>query len=393
MGMFLSRLTPWRNVCSVFSTLWELLREGLQFLRTISQSRAALAAEILFLRKQLAYYQDHRIRPRRLRDASRLSLWFWSHLFDWQGALVVVKTSTFLRWHRKGFKLYGRWKLPGGRPPLPKQIRQLIARMVRENVTWGEERIADELSLKLGIDVSPRTVRKYWPQPPGMGGGRGRTASPPWKTFVRNHAQGIVACDFLVAVTARFRILFVFLVLEIGSRRILHCNVTAHPTSEWTLQQLRDAIASDHPYQFLIHDRDTIFSSELDAEVKNTFGLRVLRTPVRAPQANAYCERLMGTVRRECLDFIIPLHERHLRGILRSWVAHYNKGRPHSSLGPGTPEPMPRPHLPQLHPRHRLPRDYRITVEDILGGLIMNTSWKSVSLDPGRGFCGAQVLR
>jgi putative transposase len=359
--------------------------------RTISQSRAALAAEILFLRKQLAYYQDHRIRPRRLRDASRLSLWFWSHLFDWQGALVVVKTSTFLRWHRKGFKLYGRWKSRGGRPPLPKQIRQLIARMVRENVTWGEERIADELSLKLGIDVSPRTVRKYWPQPPGMGGGRGRTASPPWKTFVRNHAQGIVACDFLVAVTARFRILFVFLVLEIGSRRILHCNVTAHPTSEWTLQQLRDAIASDHPYQFLIHDRDTIFSSELDAEVKNTFGLRVLPTPVRAPQTNAYCERLMGTVRRERLDFIIPLHERHLRGILRSWVAHYNKGRPHSSLGPGTPEPMPRPHLPQLHPRHRLPRDYRITVEDILGGLIMNTSWKSVSLDPGRGFCGAHL--
>jgi len=195
---------------------------------------------------------------------------------------VVVQTSTFLRCHRKGFKLYWRWKSRGGRPPLPKQIRQLIARMVRENVTWGEERIADELCLKLGIDVSPRTVHKYWPQPPGTGGGRRRTASPSWKTFVRNHAPGIVACDFLVAVIARFRILFVFLVLEIGSRRILLCNVTAHPTAEWTLQQLRDAIASDHPCQFLIHDRDTIFSSELDAEVKNTFGLRVLRTPVRA---------------------------------------------------------------------------------------------------------------
>ena len=349
--------------------MWELLRDSLQFLTTISRSRAALAAEILFLRKQLAYYQDHRIRTRRLRDASRLCLLFWSRLFDWQAALVVVKTSTFIRWHRKGFQLYWRWKSRGGRPPLPKEIRQLIARMVRENVTWGEERIADELSLKLGIYVSPRTIRKYWPQQPGIGSGRRRSASQHWKTFVRNHAQGIVACDFLLAVTAGFRILFVFVALEIGSRRILQCNVTAHPTAEWTLQQLRDAIPSDHPYQFLIHDRDTIFSSELDAEVKSTFGLRVLRTPVRAPQANAYCERLMGTVRRECLDFMIPLHERQLRGALRSWVAHYNKGRPHSSLGPGTPEPTPTQPLSQPHPRHRLPRDCRITVQDILGGL------------------------
>jgi hypothetical protein len=193
MGMFSSHLTPCRNLCSAFSTMWELLRDGLQFLRTISHSRAALAAEILFLRKQLAYYQDHRIRPRRLRDASRLCLLFWSRLFDWQAALVVVKTSTFIRWHRKGFRLYWRWKSRGGRPSLPKEIRQLIARTVRENVTWGEERIADELSLKLGIYVSPRTVRKYWPQLPGMGSGRRRTPSPAWKTFVRNHAQGSVS--------------------------------------------------------------------------------------------------------------------------------------------------------------------------------------------------------
>ena len=139
MGMFSSHLTPCRNLCSAFSTMWELLRDGLQLLRTISHSRAALAAEILFLRKQLAYYQDHRIRPRRLRDASRLCLLFWSRLFDWQAALVVVKTSTFIRWHRKGFRLYWRWKSRGGRPSLPKEIRQLIARMVRENVTWGAE--------------------------------------------------------------------------------------------------------------------------------------------------------------------------------------------------------------------------------------------------------------
>jgi putative transposase len=116
------------------------------------------------LRKQLAYYQDHQIRPRRLTDAARLSLVLWSRLFDWKEALAIVTPATFVRWHRKSFKLYWRWKSRGGRPPLPKEIRQLIARMVRENVTWGEERIADELSLKLGICVSPRTVRKYWPK-------------------------------------------------------------------------------------------------------------------------------------------------------------------------------------------------------------------------------------
>ena len=117
--MFSFGLTPWRNLYSVFSTLWELLQEGFQFLRAISQSRATLAAETLFLRKQLADYQEHRIRPRRLRDASRLCLWFWSRLFDWQGALVVVKTSTFLRWHRKGFKLYWHWKSRGALRKFP----------------------------------------------------------------------------------------------------------------------------------------------------------------------------------------------------------------------------------------------------------------------------------
>jgi putative transposase len=207
--------------------------------------------------------------------------------------------------------------------------------MVRENVTWGEERIADELSLKLGICVSPRTVRKYWPKQP-RDPRRRRTSSQRWRTFVKNHAQGIVACDFLVAVTLRFRVLFV--AMEVGSRRILHSNVTAHPTADWTLQQFREAIPGGQGYQFLIHDRDSIFSPELDEELKCSFGLRVLRTPVRAPKANAYCERLIGTMRRECLDFMIPMNERHLRKTLRSWMLHYNKGRPHSALGPGIPE-------------------------------------------------------
>jgi transposase InsO family protein len=239
--------------------------------------------------------------------------------------------------------------------------------MVQDNPTWGEERVAAELSVKLGILVSPRTVRAYWPRESDPRSGR-RTSSQHWQTFVRNHAQAIVAADFLVAITAGFRVLYVFVVMEVGSRRILHCKVTAHPTAGWTLQQFREAIPSDHGYRFLIHDRDTIFSEEVDDEL-GAFGLKVLRTPVQAPKANAYCERLMGTIRRECLDYVIPLSEKHLRTIMREWITHYNQGRPHASLGPGVPDsgnrPRPRPRIDG----HELPTDCRIRARDVLGGL------------------------
>ena len=375
--MFLTRFARWPEVGSCWAAFTELLRDGIRFLRTIARSRAALGAEVLFLRKQLAYYQEREIRPRRLTDAARLSLVLWSRIFDWKESLAVVTTETFIRWHRKGFKFYWRLKSRGGRPALPMGIRQLIARMVKENITWGEERIADELSLKLGIRVSPRTVRKYWPKESGHRGRR-RTSSQHWRTFVKNHAQAIVACDFLVAVTVRFRVLFVFVAMEVASRRILHHNVTAHPTADWTLQQLREAILGGDGYQFLIHDRDSIFSTDLDEELQRSFGLRVLRTPVRAPQANAYCERLIGTVRRECLDFMIPLNERHLRKTLRSWVAHYNKGRPHASLGPGIPEEFVAKALPPARmPRHMVPPACQIRAGDILCGLHHEYWWEN----------------
>jgi putative transposase len=367
--MFRPRIALRRDFRSFLTVVWELLHDGLQFMHVFARSRTAVAAEILFLRKQLAYYQEHKIRPRRLTDAARLSLVFWSRLFDWKEALTVATPTTFIRWHRKSFKLYWRWKSRGGRSPLPKDIRRLIARMASENVTWGEERVADELSLKLGISVSPRTIRKYWPKPPD-GAKRSRTSSQHWRTFIKNHARGIVACDFMVAVTARFQVLYVFVMMEVGTRRILHYNVTAHPTADWTLQQFREAIPSDHSYQFLIHDRDSIFSRELDQQLKNDFKLKVLRTPVRAPKANAYCERLVGTVRRECLDFMIPLNQRHLRMTLRSWITHYNKGRPHSSLGPEIPENFSLGALPRSKIRgHKLPRDSEIRARDILDGL------------------------
>jgi transposase InsO family protein len=186
-------------------------------------------------------------------------------------------------------------------------------------------------------------------------------------TFVRNHAQAILACDFFIVVTASFQVHYVFVLLEVGTRRISHFNVTAHPTAAWTLQQFREVITGDQPQRFLIHDRDSIFSSELDAALK-TMDLRILKTPFQAPQANAFCERWIGTTRRECLDFLIPLNERHLRSLLKEWVSHYNAGQPHSSLGPGIPD-FGIDHQQAEPCGHDLPIDHQVVAKAILGGL------------------------
>jgi transposase InsO family protein len=242
--------------------------------------------------------------------------------------------------------------------------------MTRDNPTWGEERIAAELFLKLGLRVSPRIVRRYMDQR-GGGGGPRRAHGQRWATFVRNHAHALVACDFCVAVTATFRILYVFVyvfvALEVGSRRLLHLNVTRHPAAVWTLQQFREILAESHGYRFVLHDRDSIYSKWLDTAI-TAMGVRVLRTPVQAPVANCYCERLLGTLRRECLDFLIPVGEEHLRCILRLWQGRYNRGHPHSSLGPGLPAPPPGlPAAPIAG--HDLPRDTQVVARSILGGL------------------------
>ena len=164
-----------------------------------------------------------------------------------------------------------------------------------------------------------------------------------------------------------FPVLYVLVIMEVGTRRIAHFNVTTHPTAGWRLQQFREIITGEKPYRFLIHDRDSIYSSELDSAVKS-MGLRILKTPYRAPQANAFCERLVGTIRRECLDLLIPLNERHLRRILKEWVAHYNRGRPHASMGPGIPEPSAGIPAPQMS-GYRIPYDHRVVGSPVLGGL------------------------
>ena len=232
------------------------------------------------------------------------------------------------------------------------------------NPTWGEERIAAELLLKLGVRLSPRTVRRYLPKDRGSGNGH---RSQRWSTFVRNHAQAILACDFFVTVTATFRMLYVLVIMEVGSRRIAHVNVTAHPTAAWTLQQFREVLGDEQAQQFLIHDRDAIYSRDFDAALR-AMGLAILETPYQAPQANVFCERLIGTIRRECLDFLIPLNEQNLRSILKEWVRHYNRGRPHSCLGPGVPDPGFCRQRVRLC-GHRIPTSHKVVAKRILNGL------------------------
>jgi len=311
-------------VLSALSIVVRLAWDLVQWCGLALRQRESLEAEILFLRRQLALYRERGVKPRRV----------W------------------------------RWKSRAGRPPIPKELRELIRRMAEDNPVWGQERIANELLLKLGLRVSPRTVAKYMPRPSA---GRPRGGQR-WSTFLRNHARGVIACDFLVAVTSTFRVLYVLVVIEHHTRRLIHFNVTAHPTAKWMRQQLREAVGREERYEYLLHDRDAIFSAELDESIRR-LGLRVLKSPPRSPKANSICERVIGTIRTECLDWLIPLSEVHLRQTLKVWVTHYNRGRPHSALGPGVPDPPVHLSVPLPKSRHRLADFHSVQAKAILGGL------------------------
>jgi putative transposase len=344
-------------------TILRLVGDLVRLVAGAVRSRAQLSAENLFRRKQLALYIERQVKPRRADDATRITLVAMSWLIDWRRVLTVVQADTLIRWHRKGFKLFWQWKSrPRGRPRLPADLRRLIAEMASANRTWGEQRIASELLVKLGIHVSPRTVRRYMTTSSAP---RDGARSQLWSTFLRNHASAVLACDFFVVVTATFRVFYVFVVLEVGSRRIRHWNVTEHPTADWTAQQFRMVMSGEGPHRFLIHDHDSIYSDGVDRTIA-AMGLTILKTPVRSPQANAFCERVIGTIRRECLDWMLPFNEGHLHRVLRQWVAHYNRGRPHTSLGPGIPDA---PDLAPVPSGHRIRDGHRVVATPILGGL------------------------
>jgi transposase InsO family protein len=360
----LRRLWHHEFVIALLQMIARLIADALALGALACRPQLATSAENLVLRRQLALFKERGITPRRIDAAARISLAVLSRMCDWRSCVTLVRPETVVRWHRAGWRLLWRYKSRPGRPCIPAELRQLIRRMATANPTWGQERIANELLLKLGLRVSPRTVRKYMRKPvPGRPRGDQR-----WATFLRNHAQAIVACDFLVAVTATFRQVYVFVAMLHGSRRLLHLNVTSHPTAAWALQQLREVIGFDDAYHYLLHDRDSIFAKSLDLSIE-ALGLRVLKSPPHSPKANAICERLIGTIRRECLDWHIPISEKHLRRILISWVDHYNHGRPHMSLGPGLPDPPTHSVTPFPTSRHRVGAPLRVGVKSMLGGL------------------------
>ena len=305
------------------------------------QSRTALQLENIALRHQLDVFQRNQRTPIKL---SRLDRAFWVLFYRlWPSCLdsvVMVKPETVIRWHRKGFRLFWTWKsrLRGrGRPPVPAGIKNLIRRMSRENPLWGAPRVHGEL-LKLGIEISQAAVSKTMirhPKPPSQG----------WRTFLRNHLGCLVSVDFFVVPTATFRLLFGFIVLHNERRHIVHFGITAHPMSEWTSQQVREAFPWDTAPRYLIRDRDASYGSVFRSRC-HALGINEVLTAPRSPWQNAFVERIIGSIRRECLDHVIVLTERHLRRILSTYFDYYHRSRTHLSLEKDCPDPRP------VHPPH-----------------------------------------
>ncbi len=288
------------------------------FLRSLLRDRGELAAENLALRQQLAILEQRSKRPR-LRRRDRI-FWAWLSRFwsNWRSVLVIVQPETVVRWHQQGFKLYWRWKsrskIPG-RPRIDAEIRKLIRRTSLENPTWGTPRIRSELRL-LGYEASKATVDKYKVR-------HRRPPSQTWRTFLDNHVRDIVAVDFFIVTTATFRILFTFVVLRHDRRRVVHFNVTAHPTAEWAAQQIVEAFPEDQAPRFMIRDRDSIYGKFFRERIKH-MGTEEVVIAYRSPWQSPYVERLIGSIRRECLNHLIVLNERHLSRILRSYFAYYS---------------------------------------------------------------------
>jgi transposase InsO family protein len=252
---------------------------------------------------------------------------------DWRSSLVLVKPDTVVGWHRKGFRLYWRWKSgKPGRPRVPKDVRDLIRRMSLENPLWGAPHLHGEL-LKLGIEIAEPTVSKYMVRPK-------KPPSQTWKTFLNNHLNETVSLDFFTVPTATFRILYVLVVLSHGRRRILHCNVTDSPSPLWTARQLIEAFPWDTAPKYLIRDRDKIFGLESERTVLN-LGIEEILISPHSPWQNPYVERIIGSIRRECLDRIIIFNEKHLRRVLREYFRYYTESRTHLGLGKDCPEPRP----------------------------------------------------
>ncbi len=248
------------------------------------------------------------------------------------GAGLFVEPRTVILWQRKRFRDYWRGLSCGdclGRPPIPLELRRLIRRMWQANPTWSSPRIVGELK-KLGIDIAKSTVEKYRPK-------LHKPASPSWRIFLKQHMQDTVAIDFFTVPTARLRVLFVLVVLAHDRRRVVYFNVTEHPTAEWTAQQLVEAFSWESPPKYLLRDRDAIYGNRFRKRVRG-LGMKERRIAPRSPWQNPYVERVIGSIRRECLDHAVVLNERHLKRLLRGYFAYYHQWRPHRALGMDSPD-------------------------------------------------------
>jgi len=316
-------------------------------------SRADLIAENVMLRQQLIVLNRQVKRPQ-LTNGDRIRLILVARCTQfWQQVLLIVQPDTLLRWHRDLFRRYWRHKSrhKKRKPRVAPETIALIRRMAKENRLWGAERIRGEL-LKLGIRVNKRTIQRYIPKVH-------RASSQTWATFLKNHAGEIWACDFTVAHDLLFRPLYIFVVIQLQTRRIVHAAVTRSPTDDWTTQQLREATPWGKDPRYLVCDRDNKYGS-LFLNVARATGIQVLKTPVRAPQANAICERLIGSLKRECLDHMLTLHAYQLHRIVRAYVDYYNHSRPHQGIGQRVPAQYPRTYAPSLG---------QIIATPVLGGL------------------------
>jgi putative transposase len=259
---------------------------------------------------------------------------FWVGLLrswrDWRRALIIVRPETVVAWHRKGFRLFWTWisKRTGGRPEVSRAIRSLMLKTAAANPLWGVPRIHGEL-LKLGVDFSERTVSRLLPR-------KQRPPSQTWRVFIDNHIHELVSIDFFTVPTATFRVLFVLVIVAHRRGRVIHFNVTEHPTAAWTAQQVLEAFPEDTAPRYLIRDRDQIYGECFRNRLRD-MGITEVLTAPQSPWQNPFAERLVGSIRRECLDHVIVLGEKHLRTILRSYFAYYLCSRTHLSLAKDTP--------------------------------------------------------
>ena len=330
----------------------------------LTRPRSELVLEYALLRQQLIVLQRHAKRPRITRRDRMLMVLLASKLRRWKETLIIVQPDTLLRWHRDLFrwvwKPKSRAKGRRGREPLTTEDVALIKQLAKENRSWGAERIRGEL-LKMGKKVSNSTIQKYMKKVRKPGSSKMISA-----TFLRYHASQIWACDFLQTYDALFRTVFVFVIIELGSRRVVHHGVSRNPTDEWTAQQSREATPYGEGPWYLIRDNDTKYGDSFE---RVTAGIEVLRTPYKAPKANAICERFPGSLRRECLDYFLILSERNLYRVVKEYGSYFNDARPHQGIKQQIPCRPGRLAAP--------PVNGKVVSHAVLGGLHHDYSWRT----------------